>query len=230
MKLLSRTLNVKSGKILTALPRRLPVTPGGDRTRRATLSRTCQNGNGVRGITGPCNAKSSCFRSGQCVMYRQARGLCACDTSYYSSKSTPLPLPTALAPSLSIASGNGRQCLPIPLSSHHLPHRQQTALFHTRPKFSKILDGSIDVTASDFQKNVEHYDRVEKGYLEVLAVAKSGGGEKAELRHVQMNKKMLVMDRLSRLFDNMDEVLELSTLSGMGMPYGNIHRAGVITS
>ena len=39
----------------------------------------------------------------------------------------------------------------------------------------------------------------------------------------------MASDRLKLLFDDPDDVLELSTLAGLGLPYGNIARAGIIT-
>ena len=46
---------------------------------------------------------------------------------------------------------------------------------------------------------------------------------------LQKNKKILAKERLSLLFDDADDVLELSTLAGLGMPYGDIAKAGIIT-
>ena len=39
---------------------------------------------------------------------------------------------------------------------------------------------------------------------------------------------MLATDRLKRLFDDPEDVLELSQLAGLGLAYGNIPRAGII--
>ena len=48
-------------------------------------------------------------------------------------------------------------------------------------------------------------------------------------KHVIRNKKMLAIDRLKSLLDDENSFLELSLLCGMGMKYGDIPRAGVIT-
>lgn len=57
---------------------------------------------------------------------------------------------------------------------------------------------------------------------------RQGGGTKGVERHLKQGK-LLVRDRLSKLLDNIDDFLELSSVAGHGMPYGNIPSAGVIT-
>lgn len=57
---------------------------------------------------------------------------------------------------------------------------------------------------------------------------REGGGSKGVQRHLKQGK-LLVKDRLDKLLDNVDEFLELSAVAGMGMPYGDVPAAGVIT-
>lgn len=47
-------------------------------------------------------------------------------------------------------------------------------------------------------------------------------------RHLKQGK-LLVRDRMSKLLDNVDDFLELSAVAGVGMPYGDIPSAGVVT-
>ena len=48
-------------------------------------------------------------------------------------------------------------------------------------------------------------------------------------RHTVKNKKLLVNDRLKLLFDNVENLLEISPLAGLGMKYGDVPRGGLIT-
>lgn len=57
---------------------------------------------------------------------------------------------------------------------------------------------------------------------------RQGGGSKGVERHLKQGK-LLVKDRLSKLLDNVDDFLELSSIAGLGMPYGDVPAAGVIT-
>ena len=94
--------------------------------------------------------------------------------------------------------------------------------------FSKIIDGSVDVSSKKFQKNMENYSDTKIKFDKVLALATGGGNEKARQRHTEKNKKLLVADRLKLLLDDYDDLLELSTLAGIGMEYGDIPRAGTL--
>ena len=57
---------------------------------------------------------------------------------------------------------------------------------------------------------------------------RQGGGEKGVARHLKQGK-LLVRDRISKLVDNMDDFMELSAAAGIGMPYGDVPSASVIT-
>ena len=118
------------------------------------------------------------------------------------------------------------------------PGFQQHYLSQTRFKSSevektkeskfKVINGTVDTCCTDFQSNVTCNEKVIMEYKSLLKVATSGGGAKAIERHCIKNKKLLVMDRLRLLFDDIDDVLELSPLAGMGMKYGDIPRAGTV--
>jgi len=92
----------------------------------------------------------------------------------------------------------------------------------------KIIDGAIDTKSPTFQKNRETTLLAIQKFASILKVAISGGDAKAIERHTRKNKKLLVSERLKLLFDNVDDVLEVMPLAGMGMKYGDIPRAGVL--
>ena len=58
-----------------------------------------------------------------------------------------------------------------------------------------------------------------------------GGGEKGAARHVKVNKKVLVRDRIRGILDEGGEggTFELSVTAGMGMEYGDVPCAGSIS-
>merc|ERR1711917_176388 len=58
-----------------------------------------------------------------------------------------------------------------------------------------------------------------------------GGGEKGAARHVKVNKKVLVRDRIRGILDEGGEggAFELSVTAGMGMEYGDVPCAGSIS-
>jgi hypothetical protein len=99
-----------------------------------------------------------------------------------------------------------------------------SAIFKAKP-----LDGSVDTKSSEFAKNVEHFKRCESRFLEMLNAATDGGNERDKIRHVERNKKLLVKDRLELLFDKYSDTLEVAPLAGMGMSYGDVPRAGIVT-
>lgn len=58
--------------------------------------------------------------------------------------------------------------------------------------------------------------------------AKAGGGERAIKRHTEVNKKIVVRERLKLLLDNENDFLEIGTLAGWNMDYGDIPAAGIV--
>ncbi|KAL5021537.1 hypothetical protein ScPMuIL_000692 [Solemya velum] len=56
-----------------------------------------------------------------------------------------------------------------------------------------------------------------------------GGGERAVERHIKRNKKLMAIDRVKLLVDDMDDFIEIGSIAGMGMDYGNVPRASILT-
>uniref|UniRef100_H2ZDB5 methylcrotonoyl-CoA carboxylase n=1 Tax=Ciona savignyi TaxID=51511 RepID=H2ZDB5_CIOSA len=59
--------------------------------------------------------------------------------------------------------------------------------------------------------------------------AKLGGGEKGINVHVKRNKKKLIRDRIRLLLDEDQPTLELSSLAGIELEYGDVPGAGIVT-
>ncbi|XP_046578138.1 probable methylcrotonoyl-CoA carboxylase beta chain, mitochondrial [Haliotis rubra] len=100
---------------------------------------------------------------------------------------------------------------------------------HYKMKPYPVLDAEVDVNQPSYSKNIAASKERENLLLEMLQKAQMGGGQKAIERHTKRNKKLLVQDRLKLLLDNEQEFLELSPVAGLGMQYGDVPKAGVVT-
>ncbi|XP_064606427.1 biotin-dependent 3-methylcrotonyl-coenzyme A carboxylase beta1 subunit-like [Liolophura sinensis] len=90
---------------------------------------------------------------------------------------------------------------------------------------------NVDINASVMPKFSASQTQMEDAvtnYQKLLSLAVQGGGEKA-IKRQRMQRKLLAEERLSLLLDDESDFLELSPLAGMGMDYGNVPRAGLIT-
>ena len=94
-----------------------------------------------------------------------------------------------------------------------------------RPLPSNACD--VDKNSSKFKHNCEYSAALEKHYMSMQELVAKGGGKRAVERHVVRNKKTLPLERMEKLFDN-GQYMELSKLAGIGMPYGDVARAGSI--
>ena len=92
-----------------------------------------------------------------------------------------------------------------------------------------ILDSSVDRSSPHFVASKAKSMEVEGDYSQRLAVALAGGGSKAAERHTLRNKKILVRDRLKKLLDPGSDFLEFSALAGLGLEYGDVPCAGLVT-
>ena len=86
-----------------------------------------------------------------------------------------------------------------------------------------------DLKGEQYDKNMKHAKKLQDQYGDLATLAKSGGGEKAIKRHIEKQKKMMVLDRVQAFLDDPDDFLELSLTAGIGMEYGNVPRSGVMT-
>lgn len=91
------------------------------------------------------------------------------------------------------------------------------------------IDGSVDSKSLTFQQNQASNLALVKKFSALLQTATSGGDAKNVERHTVRNKKLLVTDRLKLLFDKFEDILEVMPLAGLGMKYGDIPRAGILS-
>lgn len=66
--------------------------------------------------------------------------------------------------------------------------------------------------------------------MEHLSLCHSGGGEKGVKRHTQVNKKILVRERIQNITDPGSPLFELGTTVGLGLEYGDIPCGGSVTA
>ncbi|BFZ16643.1 hypothetical protein BsWGS_19683 [Bradybaena similaris] len=87
----------------------------------------------------------------------------------------------------------------------------------------------VNQTSEQFVRNKANWEKTVQRYKECVVISVSGGGEKAIERHVKRHGKMLISDRVNALVDNADDFLELSLIAGIGMDYGHVPRANILT-
>ncbi|CAG7820527.1 unnamed protein product [Allacma fusca] len=70
--------------------------------------------------------------------------------------------------------------------------------------------------------------QVREKLQEFTKLSFEGGGPRSIERHVKKNKKMLVRERIKRIIDPGTEFLEIGTLAGFDMMYGDIPAGGLV--
>ena len=77
------------------------------------------------------------------------------------------------------------------------------------------IESKIDTRSPDYRRNFEGMSRVVAEYRERLAAAREGGPAKNRELH-KSRGKLLVRERLDKLFDRNTPFLELSPLAACG--------------
>jgi len=90
------------------------------------------------------------------------------------------------------------------------------------------IKSKIDTKSSEFQKNLEYMKNQVAEYRKNLACIKEGGPEKYRKIH-KSRGKLLVRERLDRLFDKNTPFLELSPMAAYGMYDNQAPGASIIT-
>lgn len=107
----------------------------------------------------------------------------------------------------------------------------QSRLFRHLRNSSKlifpVINGHVDTQSPDFKKKKESFSKCCEKYMEYTSRLDSGISEKAVKRHVEINKKLLVKERLSQILDPGSDFLEVSPLAGIGLEYGDVIRGGM---
>ena len=86
----------------------------------------------------------------------------------------------------------------------------------------------VDTKSEAFAESAGRFEGLMEELRERSAVARRGGGEKAQRRHKERGK-MPVRQRIERLLDPGTAFLELSPLAAFGMYDGRVPAAGIIT-
>uniref|UniRef100_A0A2C9JRG8 methylcrotonoyl-CoA carboxylase n=1 Tax=Biomphalaria glabrata TaxID=6526 RepID=A0A2C9JRG8_BIOGL len=89
--------------------------------------------------------------------------------------------------------------------------------------------GQIEKDSRSYLQNAKSFEKYVGIYKQAFEVSIASGGEKSIERHVKRHGKLLLPDRLKLLLDNTEDFLELSVIGGIGMEYGNIPRANILT-
>lgn len=78
------------------------------------------------------------------------------------------------------------------------------------------IESKVDTQSQDYRQNLEHMTKVVAEYKERLAKVQEGGSAKYRELH-KSRGKLLVRERLDKLFDRNTPFLELSALAANGM-------------
>jgi acetyl-CoA carboxylase carboxyltransferase component len=90
------------------------------------------------------------------------------------------------------------------------------------------IESKVDTQSAEFRKNSEGMKGIVAELKERVDVARQGGSERARKRHTDRGK-LLVRDRLRKLFDPGTPFLELSSLAAHGMYEDQAPCAGIVT-
>ena len=101
----------------------------------------------------------------------------------------------------------------------------QPRLYHR--KF-KVLDGRVDLTDPKIRAQLKENEGLEAELIKKIEKVKVGGGSRAIDRHVKLNRKVLVRERLQKLLDKDYPFLELAQLAGHNLEYGDVPAAGSV--
>ena len=92
----------------------------------------------------------------------------------------------------------------------------------------KAIDGHVDLKNPKFLAQLNENESLETEYVAKIEKCRLGGGQRAIERHINVNKKMLVRERLSKLLDDDYPFLELAPLAGHNLEYGDVPGAGSV--
>jgi len=120
----------------------------------------------------------------------------------------------------------GRKLLTRTPSSLRLAFRP-LATKATKP-FPVLVD-SLDTTSKDAQDARSTAATLLQEFEAQSETCRQGGGEKGIARHVKLNKKVLVRDRIRQILDPGTELWELCTNAGLGLEYGDVPCGGCVT-
>jgi len=92
-----------------------------------------------------------------------------------------------------------------------------------------VLPDTIDHSSPESQAALAVAQKALQELQQQQEVCRQGGGEKGIARHVKLNKKVLVRDRIRALLDPETELWELGMTAGLGLEYGDVPCGGCVT-
>ncbi|XP_014678969.1 PREDICTED: methylcrotonoyl-CoA carboxylase beta chain, mitochondrial-like isoform X2 [Priapulus caudatus] len=98
----------------------------------------------------------------------------------------------------------------------------------SRSKF-RVVDGRVDDVSKPYWETLTKSRLLAKQWRQLVDMCRQGGGERSVKRHTEVNKKLLVRRRLQLLLDDQQSFLELGSIAGVDMDYGDVPSAGMVS-
>jgi len=105
------------------------------------------------------------------------------------------------------------------------------ALNHLATQSSRpfpVLQDALDTSSKEAQEARARSKAFLFDLTHQREVCRLGGGEKGIARHVKLNKKVLVRERIKNILDPGTELWELCTTAGLGLEYGDVPCGGTV--
>jgi len=91
-----------------------------------------------------------------------------------------------------------------------------------------VISDSLDTSTVEASEALSVSKASDAELKKLEEICRQGGGEKGVARHVQLNKKVLVRERVRNLLDPGCELWELCMTAGLGLEYGDVPAGGVV--
>jgi len=91
-----------------------------------------------------------------------------------------------------------------------------------------VVQDNLDIASSQAQTSRLRGQKLVDEFRQHASICEEGGGAKAIDRHVKLNKKVLVRERIARLLDPGTEFWELGITAGLGLEYGDVPCGGTV--
>jgi len=113
-----------------------------------------------------------------------------------------------------------------PITSYHVTVSALSTQTNTRP--FPVLSDTLNTSSEEALTARSRAGLLRDELEQQRETCRQGGGPKGIARHVKLNKKVLVRDRIKRLLDPDTELWELATTAGLGLEYGDVACAGTV--
>lgn len=109
----------------------------------------------------------------------------------------------------------------------HRHHRVAAYTTKDAKPFPVLPDG-LNLSPPELFAAGERAEVLSRNLQHQLTVCRQGGGDKGVDRHVRLNKKVLVRERIQRVLDPGTQLWELCSTAGLGLPYGDVPCGGTV--